>query len=344
MVGDALARGGDVRVLYGECVDAACAVHVVRGTTVAYAHVGGVGRAVHGAVAVVVGGEGAAVGPEEGTHVGVAASDGRADDEAVLHRSTGFVAHESANVAITRDAGVGKDDVLDGGTGADSAEKCHVLVRVSAIVGAFVDADAADGVVLAVVGAAEVLVAAEEAADLGEVVLGGAAAVAVGDVGGLPEGEALAIVGGIVHKEGEVVEVVLVGNLVGVVAEAVEVAEANVTDGVVVRDGAGIFARSRDGEGGGACAVVVGVAHGVVGACGEHRVVIGDGGHRRNGTALVDIGRLDAADGGIGAVEWLVAHIVEVDVAEGLALRDGDGDGIVVGTNRVGATCDAGAV
>ena len=199
--------------------------------------------------------------------------------------------------------------------------------------------------VLAVVGAAEVLVAvAEVAADLGEVVLGGAAAMAVGDVGGLPEGEALAIVGGIVHKEGEVVEVVLVGNLVGVVAEAVEVAEANVTDGVVVRDGAGIFARSRDGEGGGACAVVVGVAHGVVGACVEHRAVVGDGGHRRNGTALVDIGRLDAADGGVVVVERLVAHIVEVDVAEGPALRDGDGDGGVVAAGRVGAARHVGAV
>ena len=117
MVGDALARGGDVRVLYGECVDAARAVHVVRGTTVAYAHVGGVGRAVHGAVAVVVGGEGAAVATEEGAPVGAAASDGRTDDEAVLHHcSTGFIAHESADIAITRDAGISKDDVLDGGT------------------------------------------------------------------------------------------------------------------------------------------------------------------------------------------------------------------------------------
>ena len=113
MVGDALARGGDV-LAEAECVDAAGTGHVVRGTTVAYAHVGGVGRVVHGAVAVVVGSEGAVVATEEGTPVGVAASDGRADDEAVLHRSTGFVAHESADVAKTRDAGVGEDDILDG--------------------------------------------------------------------------------------------------------------------------------------------------------------------------------------------------------------------------------------
>ena len=114
LVGDALARGGDVGILNGERMHAARAGHVAGGTTVAYAHVSGVGRVVHGAVAVVVGSEGAVVVTEEGTPVGVAASDGRADDEAVLHRSTGFVAHESADVAITRDAGVGEDDVLDG--------------------------------------------------------------------------------------------------------------------------------------------------------------------------------------------------------------------------------------
>ena len=203
--------------------------------------------------------------------------------------------------------------------------------------------------VLAVVGAAEVLVDAEVAADLGEVVLGGAAAVAVGDVGGLFEGEALAIVGCNVHKESEVVEVVLVGNLVGVVAEAVEVVEVNVTDGVGARQGAGIFARPSDDDGGDAWAVVVGVTECVVRVEGEGGLgMVGVGvDHGRlgpDGTALVDIGRLDAADGGVALGHLRVDGIAEVDVAEGLSRRDGDGDGAVVAAGRVGATRHAGAV
>ena len=348
LVGDALARGGDIRILYGERMHTACTGHVLVGASVTYAHIDGIGRTVHGAVAVVVGGEGAAVAPDEGTYVGVAASDGRTDDEAVLHRSPNIITHKSANVSITRDAGVGEDDVLDDGTGADSAEKCYVLVRIAGIVGVFVNADAADGIALAVVGAAEVLVAAravddDVAADLGEVVLGGAAAVVVGDVSGLLEGEAAAAVGGNVHKEGEAVKVVLVGNLVGVVAEAVEVVEVHVADGVGARQGAVVIARSRDGDGGGAWAVVVGVAHGVVDVWGEHRSVVGDGGFRRNGTTLVDISRVDAADDGVAVAEGLVGHIVNDDSAESLVRRDGDGERMVVAARRGGATRNVGA-
>ena len=351
LIGDTLARGGDV-LAEGEGVHAACAVYVVGGATVTYAHIGGVGRAaqVDDAVAVVVGGEGGAsvVAPDEGTHVGVAASDVRTDDETVLYRSSNIIAHESADVLVTRKAGIGKDDVLDGGAG-NSAEKCHVFVRVGVSGWGFVNADAVDGMVLAVVGAAKVLVAAraiddEIAADLGEVVFGAAAAVGVSDVGGLFEGEALAIVGGKVHQGGEVVEVVLVGNFVGVVTEAGEVAEGHVTNVEIARDGAGVFSRPRDGEGGGAYTVIVGVTHRVVIDFSEYPATVGDGGHRLNGTALVDISRIDAADGGVGGVERLEGHKVEKDVAEGPARRNGNGDVSVVAAGCNGAARDASAV
>ena len=288
---------------------------VVRGdVAVVGADVGG--GAAYGAAVIVVVGEGAVVLAKEGSHVCILTGDGRFEDKAVLHRSTVFIAHDAADVSITGDAGIGKNDVLDGGA-ANPAEQSLVLAWVT--VSGLVEPYAADGVPLAIEGAAEVLVAvAEVAADGGEVLVGVAEACgAVGDVGGLHEGEVLAVVAEI-DIDGEVVEVGGRGDGIGVVAMAGEVGEGDGANVVVARDGAGVLARARDGDGGGARTGGVGVAHGV-GACGEHRAIIDDGGHRLDGPAGVDVLGLDAADGGVVVVERLVAHIVEVDVAEGLA-------------------------
>ena len=217
------------------------------------------------------------------------------------------------------------------------------LVGVGAAV--FRDAYAADAVVLPVEGAFE---RPAPAADGGEVGLAASAAVPcrgvrVGDIGGLLEGEPLAFVAE-VDIGGEVVEVGRRGDGIGVAAEAIEVGEGDGADVVVARDGAGVLARSRDGDGGGARTGGVGVAHGVVGACGERPAVVGDGGHRLDGPAGVDVRALDAADRGVVVVERLVGHEVEVDVAEGLARRNGDGDAGVVAAGRGGAARDISAV
>ena len=130
---------------------------------------------------VVVGGDGAGVLAKEGSHVCIRTSDGRFEDKTVLHRSTDFVAHESADVSITGDAGIGKDDVFDGGP-VNPAEQSLVHAWGGGAV--LVEAYAADGMVLAVEVAAEVLVAAVEvAADGDEVLISVADAHgAVGDV------------------------------------------------------------------------------------------------------------------------------------------------------------------
>ena len=80
LVGDALARGGDV-LAEGERVYATHAAVVGRVAcphpVAANAHVGCIGRAVHGAAHVVVGSESIAilVLADDGTHVGVGAGD-----------------------------------------------------------------------------------------------------------------------------------------------------------------------------------------------------------------------------------------------------------------------------
>ena len=152
---------------------------VVRGdVAVVGADVGG--GVAYGAAVIVVVGEGAVVLAKEGSHVCILTGDGRFEDEAVLHRSADFVAHESADVSITGNVGIGKNDVFDGGP-VNPAEQSLVHAWGGGAV--LVEAYAADGVPLAVEVAAEVLVAVEVAADGGEVLVDVAEALgAVGDV------------------------------------------------------------------------------------------------------------------------------------------------------------------
>ena len=90
--------------------------------------------------------------------------------------------HDACYDSVARDIGVGKGDVLYGGTDGP-AKQCLVLVLV--LVGErLAEADATDGVPLAIKDAAEVLVTAiKVAADGGKVLVGAAeAGGAVGDV------------------------------------------------------------------------------------------------------------------------------------------------------------------
>ena len=253
---------------------------------------------------------------------------------------------DTADLFLALEVAVAEDDILYRAA-IDVAEEADAFVIVAAARNLLIDAYAADGVVLPVEGAPEVMAVS---ADGGEVVFAGVrrirvpfGRVGVGDVGGLPEGEALTIVAEF-DIGGEVVEVGGRGNRVGVAAEAGEVGEGDGADGVVARGGAGVSARARDGDGGRAHIGGVGVTHGVVGARSERPALVGDGGHRLDGAAGVDVRALDAADGGVAVVERLVGHEVEVDDAEGLARRDGDGDAGVVVAGRGGAARDAGAV
>ena len=208
-----------------------------------------------------------------------------------------------------------------------------------------VQADAADGVALAVVGAAEVLVAAVEVASDGGEILAGVAHTrgAVGDVGSLLESEAAAVVFGKVHQGGEVVEVGRRGDLVGVTAQAAEVAQGDVADGVILRDSARIVARAGHGEGGSANTAAARVGDGVVGASSERPSARGDGGHRLDGATTVNVVSGNAADGGVAARQGRVRHIVEDDLPEGLARGDGDGDRVLVAAHRDGASRDGAA-
>ena len=99
------------------------------------------------------------------------------------------ISRDAADILLTSDAGVGQSDVLDGSTRSPAEE---ALVAVSPGSATFVDADTADGMAAAIVGAAEVVVADTNA---GKVVLGAGYVVPVGSVGEnevchLQEGEA----------------------------------------------------------------------------------------------------------------------------------------------------------
>ena len=240
---------------------------VVRGdVAVVGADVGG--GAAYGAAVIVVVGEGAVVLAKEGSHIGVRTSDGRFEDKAVLHRSTGFIAHDSADVAITGDAGIGKDDVFDGGA-VNPAEQSLVLAWVT--VSGLVEPYAADGVPLAIEGAAEVLVAAVEvAADGGEVLVGVAEAYgAVGDV--VAQHEVGAAVGrAALHRAGQGIELRRGGDDVGAARGAAAAPGRNkgcAHRGIVI---------GGHGEG---VAFDGGAAHRIDGhlACGQVVVAQGDG-------------------------------------------------------------------
>ena len=110
---------------------------------------------------------------------------------AVLDGAT-VVAHDAAGIFVADNVGIGEDDVLHGTAVPDVTKEA--LAPVVVALATFVDAYAADGVVLAVVGALE-----RHTVDAhgGEVVLAAGVplrGVAVGDVGGLLESETLAVV------------------------------------------------------------------------------------------------------------------------------------------------------
>ena len=242
--------------------------------------------------------------------VPVIAVRGDADvvEQAICDGTADEIAHNTGEVCMAEDVGVAQNDVLHRAA-IDVAEEADALVVVSAVAStAFIHADAADGKAIAVVSAAEELAVA---ADAGEVVIvtdryancivpRASAGIGVGDVGGLPEGDAQARVS-VVDDLGEVVEVLLRGNLVAAVAELVEVCELGLAYAEILAHGASVVADAGDDDG--ATHGTQGVTDSVVGALGERdgcavaELLVGDGGHGPV-HAVVEVGVLDAADGG----------------------------------------------
>ena len=249
---------------------------------------------------------------------------------AVAHCAAVVVAHDAAHTVGTSEGALGKDDILHDTARPEVAEDTQVTVGIAAARAA--DGDAAYCVALSVVGAIETVA----------IITDGNVGVVAGDVGGLLEGESLAVVAGIIHKTGEVQQVFFGGNLVGVVAQTVEVAEGDVANGVALIDRAGITARTVHSDAGGACAVAARIGERVIGALGERGAVVGYGGHWLYGAPVVDVLGVNAADCGVAARQGLVGHIVEIDVAEGLAKGDGDSDRVLVAAHRDRAARDRG--
>ena len=124
------------------------------------------------------------------------------------------ISRNAADTLPTSDASIGQDNILDGGT-RSYAKEAHVVASIGGA--SLVDAYAADGMALAVEGAAEVFIATIIiATDGGVVVLGVAVAVSVGDVVAQLEELTLKVPEfAIVHQRGQQVEALGGGDGVG---------------------------------------------------------------------------------------------------------------------------------
>ena len=274
------------------------------------------------------------------------------------------VAHDGASGVVAGDAGVGEDDVFHLGTVADSAEEALRPVGVGSAT--LVDADAADDVVLAVEGAAEVavVVVAVVVADGLVVAVGVTVAVGVSDVGFEAEVLAAVVVGGLavgaVDAVGEQVELVFiiykvgVGGGAGALGGPVDGGEGSKADGHILvghqeYPAVGVAAAE------GACAGVVAVVAVAVGCGGG----VGEGEAQLVATAVVECAAAleaaaavggDAADGvlgrGAGEGYGLNGDIsAGGDGAGGLALCRAHRRGIVaVVDGGAAATHEGGAV
>ena len=237
------------------------------------------------------------------------------------------IAHEAADVLMTFDIGIREDDVLHRAGAADVAEEA--LAAVGVVHAGRIDADAADGVSVAVIGAVEALAVA---ADWREVAIETCPVVprrgfAIGDVGGLAEGHARAagVVATAVDDARQVFEVALRGYLVGAVVELTEVAEVGLADAEALFFLTEVVARAGNIDV--ASGAAVGVAQGVVHVLAQRQAIDGDGGHGLV-HAVVDVAGLNAADG--AEVERRVGGQREDDVAEGRVIGDGDGERMAV--------------
>ena len=214
---------------------------------------GAVVYACYAAVVIAVVGVGGGEGGGAGTLLdgaAVVAHDAAVAVGTGLHGADGYVvghvaagdgavvgAHDAAGGFVTGDAGVGEGEVVDIGTGVCLAE--DALVVVGGVVAALVDADAADGIVIAVEVAAEgAVVASVVASDGLEVAL-----VAI-EVVPIVAGGVLDVV-----VELEVRVVVVVGGLAVCAVDAVgqEVELAGVFDDVGTALAA-VAAPGEDGE------------------------------------------------------------------------------------------------
>ena len=187
------------------------------------AHVGGVGGAVHGAVAVVVVAENAlAVEAADGAVVARGGGDVAFGDGAVADGAFVAVAHDAADAQSAFDAGIGDVDVVDDGVAAYLAEE--TLVVVGDVGAGLAESDAADGVAVAVKIAVEFADVAVVVASYGLIVLvvvvGLVRVVRESDIGSEFEVLVLVVVGGLavraVHTIGEQQQLVLIIYNVGV--------------------------------------------------------------------------------------------------------------------------------
>ena len=324
LAGEGSRGGGDV-LAEGEAVGREGAVvgGDVGDVVVAAAYVGGVFGAVHGAAVVVVVAEVGGVGgaAADGAVFQVAGSgDVGIGDGAAANVAFVVVARDAADVHVAYDAGVGEVDVVDFGTAAYYTAE-EALVDVGNVAAVLADADAADGVAVAVELAFEVAVGAVVVAAYGLIVLGVVVALVVGvaerDVGSELEVLALVCVGGLaagaVHAVGEQQELVFVVYHVGVGRVAL-VHGCPVDGGEGGADGHVLVGHGEGGAAEGACAG--GVAVLVALGCGGGGVAEGEA--ELVAAAVVE---------GLAALQASAA--VGGDAADGvLGRRAGEGDGL----------------
>ena len=202
---------------------------------------------------MVVAADGAVVHVVGSGDIGI--GDGAAADSAIVE------AHDAADVLVACDAGVGEVDVVDVGAAVYMSEEALVAVGIAAA--GLADADAADGVAVAVEIAFEVAVGAADVGAYSLIVLGVVVALVsvVGerDVGSELEVHAAVAVGGLavsaVHAVGEQQELAGVLYDKGVARDA---AAAPGGDGKLLLHTAQRFVVALEGDGDG-CRADVGV-------------------------------------------------------------------------------------
>jgi len=321
LAGEGSRGGGDV-LAEGEAVGREGAV-VVGDVGFMAAHAGGDGGAVHGAAVVVVVAEADGVGgaATDGAVVQLSGSgDIGIGDGAAHNVARVVVAHDAADLVIACDAGIGEVDVVDFGTAAYQSEEA--LVDVCVVGAVLADADAADGVAVAIELAFEEAVGVADVAAYGLIVLGVVVGLVVGvaerDVGSELEVLALVVVGGLaagaVHAVGEQQELVFVVYHVGVFFRVALVHGCPVDGGEGGADGHVLVGHGEGGAAEGACAG--GVAVLVALGCGGGGVAEGEA--ELVAAAVVE---------GLAALQSSAA--VGGDAADGvLGRRAGEGDGL----------------
>ena len=280
---------------------------------------------------------------------------------AVLHNATitgvlRNISRNAADILLTGDAGIGQDDVPDGGTTGHTKE---TLVAVCIGDAAFIDADAADGMALTVEGAAEVSIAIVNTSAYGGVVVlhaGGivpVGGVGVADVITQHEVRVAEVVGGVavgaVDVLGQQVEAGGGGDDVGLLGRASVIACSDIPDvsqcGVdchilcrhgedVAADGTGAGGVSFKDKAGRCCYAEADIS---AGGSVEHAAVAEDAAVALDAAVRVGlVGTAGVSQGDTGAGAHGVGVALEGGITYGAAVVTGVG----LGGRNVNTSCD----